>query len=304
MSLSITLTVGLPASGKTSWAKEQQELDPSIVRVNKDDLRAMLHRSVWSKQNEKSVLALRDQIILDALAQNRSVIVDDTNLTPRHFARIDQLVREAGYSVVITELEFDTDTETCIRRDLQRPNSVGEAVIRRMAKQWTRRKVKEGEPLLDWMEPEASPENRYRTHLGGLPDCIICDLDGTLSLMNGRDPYRGEDCASDLLHQPVYQLLRDQHEQGIAVVLFSGRNGESEPQTREWLAAHNVPFHMLVMRAPGDQRKDSIIKREMYEAHIEGKYNVLFVLDDRDQVVDLWRKELNLPCFQVWYGAF
>ena len=61
-------------------------------------------------------------------------------------------------------------------------------------------------------------------------------------------------------------------------------------------------YKKLVMRKTGDYRKDSIVKREMFEEHIEGKYNVLFVLDDRNQVVDMWRKELGLTCLQCNYG--
>jgi hypothetical protein len=58
------------------------------------------------------------------------------------------------------------------------------------------------------------------------------------------------------------------------------------------------------MRRTGDRRKDSVVKRQMYERTVAGKYDVLFVLDDRNQVVDMWRKELNLACFQVDYGDF
>ncbi|MGH7203736.1 MAG: AAA family ATPase, partial [Candidatus Levyibacteriota bacterium] len=53
-----------------------------------------------------------------------------------------------------------------------------------------------------------------------------------------------------------------------------------------------------------DFRKDAVVKKELYETHISGKYEVLFVLDDRDQVVEMWRKDLGLPCFQVDYGNF
>jgi hypothetical protein len=58
------------------------------------------------------------------------------------------------------------------------------------------------------------------------------------------------------------------------------------------------------MRRTGDRRKDSKVKREMYERTVPGTYDVLLVLDDRNQVVDMWRKELGLPCFQVDYGNF
>jgi hypothetical protein len=58
------------------------------------------------------------------------------------------------------------------------------------------------------------------------------------------------------------------------------------------------------MRPNNDFRKDSIIKKHIYETKILGRYHVEVVLDDRNQVVDLWRKDLKLPCFQVWYGDF
>jgi len=78
----------------------------------------------------------------------------------------------------------------------------------------------------------------------------------------------------------------------------------SQPQTERWLAKHNVPYDMLIMRKHTDTRKDSIIKKEIFDEHIKGKYFVRFVLDDRNQVVDMWRQDLGLPCLQVYYGDF
>ena len=46
------------------------------------------------------------------------------------------------------------------------------------------------------------------------------------------------------------------------------------------------------------------IKKEIVDEHIKGKYFVKFVLDDRDQVVDMWRKEMGYACLQVNYGDF
>lgn len=58
------------------------------------------------------------------------------------------------------------------------------------------------------------------------------------------------------------------------------------------------------MRQSKDFRKDSVIKKEIFESKIKDKYFIEFVLDDRHQVVDLWRKELKLTCFQMNYGSF
>ena len=57
------------------------------------------------------------------------------------------------------------------------------------------------------------------------------------------------------------------------------------------------------MRTPKDNRKDCIIKRELFDAHIKGKYYIDFVLDDRNQMVDLWRS-MGLTCLQVADGNF
>ena len=66
--LKVIITIGLPASGKTTWAKELMEKEPGEwKRINKDDLRAMLDNGRWSHINERFVIELRDHIILQAL---------------------------------------------------------------------------------------------------------------------------------------------------------------------------------------------------------------------------------------------
>lgn len=57
------------------------------------------------------------------------------------------------------------------------------------------------------------------------------------------------------------------------------------------------------MRPAGDYRPDQIVKRELYEAHIAGQYDVLFCVDDRNSVVAMWR-ELGLTCLQCAEGDF
>lgn len=58
------------------------------------------------------------------------------------------------------------------------------------------------------------------------------------------------------------------------------------------------------MREAGNNEKDSIIKRRLFDTYIKDKYDIQFVLDDRNQVVDMWRKDLGLCCLQVDYGDF
>lgn len=144
----------------------------------------------------------------------------------------------------------------------------------------------------------------YKDQDSSLPHAIISDLDGTLAILHDRSPYDCVACGSDKLNEPVADILKTYATIGITIILFSGREEKSREETIKWLKRHEVPFNLLEMRADGDLRKDNIVKKDMYENHVKGKYFIKFVLDDRNQVVDLWRLDLGLPCLQVNYGNF
>ena len=61
---------------------------------------------------------------------------------------------------------------------------------------------------------------------------------------------------------------------------------------------------ILTMRGAGDNRKDDEVKYDMYNYGVKGRYRVHYVLDDRQQVVDMWRNKCGLTCFQVAPGDF
>lgn len=136
---------------------------------------------------------------------------------------------------------------------------------------------------------------------------LICDLDGTLALMGDRNPFEPETVEDDLLNDPIANILHvysQQKEFPIQLIFVTGRFERYREQTQRWLQKHGISEYLLFMRPDGDMRKDIVLKREHYERSIEGKYEVLFVLEDRDQTVRMWRKELGLTCLQVAYGAF
>ena len=71
-----------------------------------------------------------------------------------------------------------------------------------------------------------------------------------------------------------------------------------------WLDRHvGVPYDGLHMRVTGDQRKDSVVKAEIFDREIRDRYHVVGVFDDRAQVVRMWRS-LGLTVFQVAEGDF
>lgn len=87
------------------------------------------------------------------------------------------------------------------------------------------------------------------------------------------------------------------------IFFFSGRKDTHMAQTNAWLRKHVGVEGTLVMRKADDYRLDATVKLEMYNQCIRDKYYVDIVLDDRDQVVALWRS-LGLTCLQVAPGNF
>jgi predicted kinase len=286
----IILTKGLPGSGKSTWAKQYQAENPNSVRVNKDDLRAMLHNSVWSKGREEFVLKIRDLIVEEALKAGHDVIVDDTNLHSKHKNQMWKIA--AANNATIEEKSFlDVSIEECIKRDLKRTNSVGEKVIKKMYTQY----LKPTPPIIEYKK--------------GLPQAIICDIDGTLALFGNKNPYE-RDFENDKANPAVLDLLQridvnNFNGEGLftRIIFISGRKEDFRGVTRKWLDDLGFNIYPLFMRPFNDNRKDVIIKSEIYEKEIKHKYNVILVLDDRDQVVEFWRSQ-GLTCLQVNYGDF
>lgn len=287
----VILTRGLPASGKSTWAKQYIADNPNTIRTNKDDIRAMAHNSKWNKSNEKQTIRIRDFIIVDAIERGNDVIVDDTNLSDTHYLHIKELVK--GKAEVEIKDFTDVTLEECLRRDGMREKPVGRKVILGMYNQF----FKKITPLNVKQYPETSSF------------CVIFDLDGTLACIGDRSPYDGKSCHVDTVNQSVRWLISAAQKtlrnngSGNKAFILSGRNGDSRPETMQWLKDNSIQYDDLFMREPGDNRKDSIIKKELYEKHIEGKYNVIFIVDDRDQMVDLWRS-MGITCLQCNYGSF
>lgn len=283
--MKLIMLSGLPASGKSTWAHEQIAANPSIVRVNKDEIRLELATTgwTWSHENEQQVTAIRDARIANALKEGRDVISDDTNFARVHRTRLHEIANE--YGAAFTEKFFPVDVEEAIRRDALREGTarVGAEVIRRMAKQY--------------LPPSVIPY----AHTDGLPLVVLCDLDGTAALITGRSPYDGGNCHLDQPNVPVRTVLRALHP--TPVLYLSGRDDCHKDVTQTWLQVHMFPDGPLHMRKTGDRRKDAVVKSELFNTHVRGRYNVLFVLDDRNQVVDMWRS-LGLTVFQVADGDF
>ncbi len=265
---------GLPASGKSTAAKQRLHDigNGNLKIVNRDQLRTMVDDGKWSPANEKFITGIRDYIIAAALNSGKHVIVDDTNLAPKVEAHLRGLAKKHGADFEVVDFTHVPLTE-CIARDKKRQNYVGESVIRDMHQKYLAKPV----------EPAK--------HDPDLPDVILVDIDGTVAQMNGRGPFEWHRVGEDL---PRMAVIRSVLRHGYPIIFLSGRDECCREQTTEWLQEHIGDNWTLYMRPAADQRKDTIVKREMYEAHINGKFNVMAVFDDRHCVArDVW-KEVGL----------
>lgn len=136
---------------------------------------------------------------------------------------------------------------------------------------------------------------------------LMVDLDGTLALNNTDRPWFGEgyekrvyeDDVNEMVNHVIDALISDGTADSLLFV--SGRDEIGRAETMRWLnekAGWYPADHELIMRPHKDTRPDEVVKRELYEEHIQGRYNVLLALDDRPKIVDLWRS-LNIPTWQV-----
>ena len=292
--MKVTLTVGLPASGKTSWAMSQvTKSNGQTKRLNKDDLRSMLDGGFYSKSNEKSIIKLRDCMLIELLKNKHNVIIDDTNLNKNNLYEIEKLINDnfpdSNISVVENISFLKVPIDECIKRDSVRLNSVGRDVIEKM--------YRENGNRFEFLKWKYNNKDGY--------PAIICDIDGTLANNLNRSPYDLTKCGEDEVFKHIKDLLAIERSNGTQIILVSGRSESFRVPTIKWCNKHNIETDFVFMRKADDDRKDDIVKYDLFMEHINpmGLY-IKYVLDDRNRVVDMWRNRCYLNCLQVNYGDF
>ena len=145
---------------------------------------------------------------------------------------------------------------------------------------------------------------------------VIFDLDGTLALIDKRRDLATKDNGKfdwdvffdptnidlDLPNQPVIDMANLLSKQGYTITILSGRSDVTHQATINWLAKHDVYYDHLVMRPQNHLYLPDNDLKQMWLDSI-GVDNVAMVFDDRQQVVDMWRRN-GLTTFQVADGDF
>lgn len=143
---------------------------------------------------------------------------------------------------------------------------------------------------------------------------IIVDIDGTLADVEHRVHHvRAEKknwrafndaMGEDALNIWCAGLIKAMRTQGFEILFVTGRDDNYRAITEAWMHRHGIEYEALFMRHAVDFRGDDEVKKDIYLNQIRGKWDVLFVVDDRMSVVKMWREELNLVCLQCDWGDF
>lgn len=136
-----------------------------------------------------------------------------------------------------------------------------------------------------------------------MKNCVIFDIDGTLADLSHRLHYlergdwKGFFAEADK-DQPINPVIRMNHRMNdyYDIIIVSGRCSSIREKTKEWLEINGVAFKSLYMRQEGDHRPDHIVKEEILR-EIQKDYVVEYVFDDRQSVVDMWRRN-GITTFQ------
>lgn len=297
----IILTIGCPGSGKSTWARQYIEKNPGYFNINRDDYRVSImalearNEYKYSKKREGIVTSMQLETARSILYGGDSVkgvIISDTNLNPATRLRWAELAAE--YNWAIKYQVFDVPWLELLKRNQYRGDrAVPIDVLRQMF----------------WKFCEYQKKPVYNG-TPGKPKAVIFDVDGTLAQMVGRSPYDLDKCDTDVINPMVVELAQMYAKQGYHIIVVSGRESGTieEPMkyyymTRRWVEDMRIPVVMQCQREQGDSRSDMIVKEEIFWNKIAPHFDVKLAVDDRSQVVEMWRR-IGVECWQCNFGDF
>jgi len=143
---------------------------------------------------------------------------------------------------------------------------------------------------------------------------VIFDIDGTLANIEHRRGYLvgarpnwtrfNAAMGDDTPNGPIVSLYKTLWDSGTyRLEIVTGRNERFRTLTEHWFTWNEIPFHRITMRADNDHRADHIIKQEILQKFLAEGHVIDFTVDDRQQVVDMWRRH-GITCLQCDVGNF
>lgn len=292
----ITILVGPCGSGKSTWALQHLNLDN--IYVNRD---------TQGKEGHLNIFKL-------ALEQGRSIIIDRMNFNKEQRNRYLLPAKELGYKtkIVVFHVPYDICLDRCEnRKDHPNIKDVGTAseVLHFFFKKYERVEDNEADEVirLGW-------DGEKKTGLIIDLDGTLCNIDNRLHFVKDKDvdsettikkDWKNffKNIPNDVPNKWCQSIIWQYNKSSSDIILCSGRPDDYKRITEDWLEKWHIDWTKLFMRQRGDYRRDDIIKEVILDFEILPRYNILFAIDDRQSIVDLWRRR-GIVALQCQPGDF
>jgi predicted kinase len=298
MSKFIHILVGPPGCGKSTYAKK---FLAGATYINQDSQGRGGHLDAFIR----------------AVDRGENVVVDRMNFDKGQRRRYLDVAKSKGYHSTI--IVFHESYNTCLKRAIARQ---GHETIK--DEETARKAISFFFKTYERPTEDEADKLEFRYPEGAKPAAVICDLDGTLCNIEHRRHFvRGDGkknwkaffqgIPNDKPNKWCADLLASLAMGGFKIVYCSGRGEEEREATVNWLIRNRLDMFENVqgivqdppvfMRQAGDSRKDSIVKEILLDFEILTRYTPSFMIDDRTQVVQMWRKR-GYVCLQCDEGNF
>ena len=299
---------GIPASGKSTWSQKWVAQDPeNRARVNRDDIRYAMYgeyvltkpevkngkptgRTIMDGEKEGRVSEMEYKLIDAYFKEGKSVVSDNTNLSPKRLKPYLAIARKHG--IRVAHKDFPITKEEAKLRNANRDRDVPDYVIDRMYSSLGPNGEFHLFPGSYPTRPFVKPEQREHA--------VIFDMDGTLTRISSVRHFVSPDRKhkdfdsfhrSSLFCPPnkeVLQMAKDTTKADLRNVIVTARSEEYRAVTEKWLNDHGVEFSNLYMRRDNDNRVDHVVKAEILKK-IQEDYDIIHAVDDRPAVIEVWK---------------
>ncbi len=310
--------VGPSCSGKSTWAQNYIKNNKDSIIVSRDSLRKLLFglqdtdlEYYYSRKNYglfEKVVTENQELLIKNNIKSKNVIIDNTNLDIGYIKNICKCIGNEIENINIKFQFFDTSIEKCLERNKERVYQSPERIINKQFKAYLGIRERLDDNFIKSLQgisenvsvpvSENVPENIKDP---SKKSCIICDIDGTIAENTGRSPYDMTRVLEDIPIEVIVDLVKTLGKT-YTIIMCTGRSEDAKESTERWLQDYKIPFHEVHYRPYKNNEKDFIIKERMWKK-ISEDFNILFMLDDRNQVVNHARK-LGFRVLQVAEGNF